>query len=86
MSARTKPIDLMRQPVQKDCTSQPDSMPLSGTSPNAMSPHSPAPACPEGNLHAANRLGPAVKAKRDAQSKRGLVNGSIYEASEDGDA
>lgn len=87
MSQRNQKKPLMTQPRQTDCTSQPDSMPMAGASPNAMSPHSPAPSnvgnAPDHPHNPAN-LAPAMKARRDAQSKLGLLHGRVVHDQGDG--
>jgi hypothetical protein len=77
MSARVTPRDLMVEPRRVNDTSAPDSLPMAGAPVNAMSPHAPAPAIPEGTLHAAHVLAPAMKARRDAQAKLGLLHGRV---------
>jgi hypothetical protein len=76
MSQRTPYRDLMSQPKQVNDTSAPDTMPVGGASPNAMSAFAPAPACPEcNNPHSSDALG-TFMAKRLADNARyGVMHG-----------
>jgi hypothetical protein len=73
MSQRRPNKDLMGQPRQTNDTTQPDSLPVAGASPNAMSPHAPAPAMPD--TDAARNLAAAVARRNAAQRAHGLTHG-----------